>query len=196
MSDYNIASSNMSTNTNEAVADQLYRIHCYANTLAKLCHSGGSDNAINPEQLQQIFKDIADVTDSGAAALYSASENLKPLKDIACDLALDSETNPDPLFTPFIKRHNIMGKKERIYVPEYVDTNGLTPTEILMQGVILEDKYHLYTVKDFKLWMQTKDSFKEVYFLVPLHEPRLQHECENDYYKRVGIRIVRECVQD
>lgn len=195
MSNYSTAGSSMGDNENEAIADNLYRIHCYTNTLAKLCRSGESDNAIEPDQLEQIFKDISDVTDSGAAALYNASENLKSSNNITRELALVDETNPDPLATPFIKRHNIMGKDERIYVPEYVDTNGLTPTEILMQGVILESKYNHYSVKDFKLWMHTKDSFKEVYFLVPVLEPRLQHESENDYYKRVGIRIVRDCIQ-
>lgn len=195
MSNYSTAGSSMGDNANGAVADQLYRIHCYTSTLAKLCSSGSTANAIEPEQLEQIFKDISDVTDSGAAALYNASENLKPSNNITRELALVDETNPNPLATPFIKRHNIMGKDERIYVPEYVDTNGLTPTEILMQGVILESKYNHYSVKDFKLWMHTKDSFKEVYFLVPVLEPRLQHESENDYYKRVGIRIVRDRIQ-
>lgn len=184
MSNYNTAGSSMSTNTNEAVADQLYRIHCYTITLAKLCRSGSTANAIEPEHLEQIFKDIADVTESGAAALYSTR-----------DSPSETEENPDPLSPPFIKRHNIMGKDERIYVPEYVDTKCLTPTEILMQGVILDEKYNQYSVRDFKLWMQTKDSFKEIYFLVPLHEPRFQYESENYYYKRVGIRIVRECLQ-
>ena len=195
MSNYSTAGSSMGDNANEAIADDLYRIHCYTNTLAKLCSSGNSANAIDPEQLGQIFKDIATVTDLGASALYNASETVKPINHLAQENALDPEANPDPSSTPFIKRHNIMGKDERIYVPKYVDTNGLTPTEILMQGVILDERYNHYSVRDFKLWMQIKDSFKEVYFLVPVLEPRFQHECENDYYKRVGIRIVRECVQ-
>ena len=175
-------------------ADDLYRIHCYADTLAKLCATGNSP-AIDPEKLEQIFKDIATFTDLGASALYSASDNIKPSSNIARDLALGDKTNPDPLSTPFIKSHNILGKPERIYVPEYVDANGLTLTEVLMQGVILNERYNHYSIKDFKLWMHAKDSFKEVYFLVPLPEPRFQHECENDYYKRVGIKIVRQCIQ-
>ncbi|MGO2213735.1 hypothetical protein ACTXJ2_01940 [Psychrobacter alimentarius] len=60
---------------NKTIADELYRIHCYSSTLAKLCSAGGSDKAIDPEQLEQIFKDIAKVTDAGASALNSTLEN-------------------------------------------------------------------------------------------------------------------------
>ena len=63
----------LTININENVADELYRIHCYTNTLAKLCSTGGADNAIEPEQLERIFKDIAKVTDAGASALMDAS---------------------------------------------------------------------------------------------------------------------------
>lgn len=62
-------------NNNETIANELYRIHCYCNTLAKLCRTGGSDNAIDPEHLEQIFKDIADVTDEGISALNNTSKN-------------------------------------------------------------------------------------------------------------------------
>ena len=57
------------THDNKTIADELYRIHCYTDTLAKLCKTGGSDKAIEPEQLEQIFKDIATVTDSATALL-------------------------------------------------------------------------------------------------------------------------------
>lgn len=63
-----------SINDNEAIADDLYRIHCYTDTLAKLCNSGSEANAINPEHLEHIFKDIAKVTDLAAARLYKLSE--------------------------------------------------------------------------------------------------------------------------
>ncbi|CAM3414669.1 hypothetical protein GCM10016272_01470 [Psychrobacter glaciei] len=169
---------------NQTIADELYRIHCYSSTLAKLCSTGSSDSAIDPEQLEQIFKDIAEVTDAGASALSKVSEN-----------ALESETNPDPFTTPFIKHHDMMGKMERIYVPEYVEINDLTPTEILSQGVILPEKYNHYKVKDFKLWLHAKDSFKEVYLLVPLFEKRMDSEDQDTFHQRVGIQIVRECVQ-
>lgn len=172
-------------NADKTIADELYRIYCYSKTLATLCSVGGSDNAIDPEQLQQIFEDIAEVTDAGAAAL----NNIR-------DATLESEANPDPLSPPFIKIHNMMGETERIYVPEYVNTNGLTPTDILSQGVILPEKYKNHKVTDFKLWLHTKDTFKEVYFLVPIFEPRSKNESENDYYKRVGIKIIRECIQE
>lgn len=62
-------------NDNKTIADELYRIHCYSSTLAKLCSTGGSDKAIEPEQLEQIFKDIADVTDAGASVLNNASKS-------------------------------------------------------------------------------------------------------------------------
>lgn len=172
-------------NKDKTIADELYRIHCYSKTLATLCSTGGSDNAIDPEQLQQIFKDIADVTDVGAAALSNIQE-----------ATLETEATPDPFSTPFIKSHDMMGETERIYVPEYVNINGLTPTEILSQGVILPEKYKNHKVADFKLWLHTKDTFKEVYFLVPTFEPRSKNESENDYYKRVGIKIIRDCIQE
>ena len=67
----------LTTNINDSktIADELYRIHCYTDTLAKLCSTGGVDKAIEPEQLEQIFKDIADVTDAGASALNNTLEN-------------------------------------------------------------------------------------------------------------------------
>lgn len=96
MSNYSTAGSSMGDNANEAIADDLYRIHCYTNTLARLCSSGNSANAIDPDQLEQIFKDIATVTDLGASALYNASEPVKPIIHLAPENALDPEANPDP----------------------------------------------------------------------------------------------------
>ena len=67
----------MTTNKdkNLKVANDLYRVHCYTTALAKLCSTGGPDNAIEPEQLEQIFKDIAEVTDAGVSALNNASKS-------------------------------------------------------------------------------------------------------------------------
>lgn len=55
--------------TNKDAADELYRIHAYTKTLATLCSTGASQN-IDPEHLEQIFNDIAAVTDVAAARLY------------------------------------------------------------------------------------------------------------------------------
>ncbi len=54
------------------IANELYRIHCYADTLAKLC-SAGSSVTIAPAQLEQIFEDIAQVTDRATALIYDNS---------------------------------------------------------------------------------------------------------------------------
>ncbi|ALF60303.1 hypothetical protein [Psychrobacter urativorans] len=74
MSNHITTDSNMSTNNNKTVADELYRIHCYAETLAKLCSTSSHSNPITPEHLQQIFKDIASVTDIASARFYKLSE--------------------------------------------------------------------------------------------------------------------------
>lgn len=62
--------------SNKTVADDLYRIHCYASTLAQLCKYGSSQDAIEPKYLEQIFNDIATVTDDAAARLYTNADPL------------------------------------------------------------------------------------------------------------------------
>lgn len=195
MSNNTTATSSMSTNQSNTVADELYRIHCYANTLAKLCSTGSSAQSIDPDNLEQIFRDIADVTDRGAASLYSAVDSIKAISKFAQNNRLDIEANPDPLATPFIKSQNIMGETQRIYVPDYVNTEGLTPTEILMQGVLIPKKYDSYGVDDFELKLQSKDSFKEKYLLIPKFSEQQTNENIEEYTQRVGIKITRECHQ-
>lgn len=61
-------------NENQGIADELYRIHCYAETLEKLCATSSHINPITPEHLQQIFKDMAKVTSIASARLYELAE--------------------------------------------------------------------------------------------------------------------------
>lgn len=61
-------------NENKGIADELYRVHCYAETLEKLCATSSHVNPITPEHLQQIFKDMAKVTSIASARLYDLAE--------------------------------------------------------------------------------------------------------------------------
>jgi hypothetical protein len=186
MSDYTTT-----TDSSNAIADELYRIHCYADTLAKLCATGNSVT-INPEQLEQIFSDIAAVTDKGSSTIHTTIDNLKSLNKSAQKDFKDDATLLKP---PYIKSRKIMGKTERIYVPEYVEVEGRSTTEILKQGVIIPENYEHYKVDDFVLKLSTKDSFKEVYLLTPKWEPRLLNESCDKYEKRTGVKIIRNCKQ-
>ena len=226
MKDYNIPNSNMSTNANGTVADDLHRIHCYANTLAKLCAAGG-DITIGQDQLEQIFADIANVTDKGASALYSAHDNIRAINHFAQtnNIALDTEPTADDTLCahtqhihlaetvpmkntakaiitddfiepPFIKTRKVAGKVERIYVPFFVKTKNRDPLDVLDEGIVLPDKYHHYQSNDFELVKRAKDSFKEKYLLVPLIEKKLPNENDHDFATRLGIPHYLECVQD
>lgn len=179
------------TDNSNAIADELYRIHCYADTLAKLCATGNSVT-INPEQLEQIFSDIAAVTDKGSSTIHTTIDNLKSLNKFAEEVCKEDVTVLKP---PYIKSHKIMGRTHRIYVPEYVNVEGRSTTEILEQGVIIPENYEHYKVDDFVLKLSTKDSFKEVYLLTPKWEPRLLNESCDKYEKRTGVKIIRNCKQ-
>ena len=52
----------------KTVTSELYRIHGYASVLSELCKTGSSAN-IPIEHLEQVFADIAAVTDSATALL-------------------------------------------------------------------------------------------------------------------------------
>lgn len=55
-------------------ANDLYRIHCYTSTLAKLCDHGDSIQ-LDPAHLQQIFADIAEVTNKAYATVCASDKN-------------------------------------------------------------------------------------------------------------------------
>lgn len=52
---------NLNNQPNNTVADELYRIHAYAQTLGQLCELSPNPEPLSPEQLEVIFKDIAKV---------------------------------------------------------------------------------------------------------------------------------------
>ena len=52
----------------QTVTSELYRIHGYAAVLSELCKTGSSAN-ISIENLEQVFADVAAVTDSATALL-------------------------------------------------------------------------------------------------------------------------------
>ncbi len=72
MANNNTSADITATTKPATIANELYRIHCYAKTLTELCNKGSSA-VLNPTSLEQIFKDIAAVTDIAAAHLYDST---------------------------------------------------------------------------------------------------------------------------
>lgn len=68
----NSTTSNLNANINTTLANDLNRIRSYATVMAKMSSSG--DNHIRMSDLEQIFSDIANVTDEAAARLYKLGE--------------------------------------------------------------------------------------------------------------------------
>lgn len=180
----------LSINENKTIADELYRIHCYSKTLATLCSTGGTDNAIDPENLEQIFRDIADVTDAGAAALNNASTNITALNDFA-QRVFKKSTSED-LVPPFIKEVRIMGDLHRIYVPSFVKTKNRELLEILGDGIDLPIKYQDHQASDFELILKSEKRGVKEYLLIPLMEKQLPNESTGTYRERVGLNFIRE----
>lgn len=179
-------------NKDKTIADELYRIHCYSKTLATLCSTGGSDNAIDPEQLEQIFEDIAAVTDVGAAALNNASTNITALNDFAQRVFKKSTSKSEDLVPPFIKEVRIMGDLHRIYVPSFVNIKNRELLDILGDGIDLPIKYRDHQASDFELILKSDKGDRTEYLLIPLMEKQLPDESTGTYRERVGIRFIRE----
>lgn len=60
---------NSTSTNNEAIADELARIAAYTHTLGQLCELSPNAEPISLEQLEVIFKDIAQVCDASSKAL-------------------------------------------------------------------------------------------------------------------------------
>lgn len=61
-----------STNTkNKAMADDLARVAAYAHMLSQLCELSPNAEPISLEQLERIFKDIAQVTGNASEILIT-----------------------------------------------------------------------------------------------------------------------------
>lgn len=66
----NTAAFNMRTK-NKAIADELARVAAYAHLLGKLCELSPNAEPISLEQLEVIFKDIAQVTGEASESLVA-----------------------------------------------------------------------------------------------------------------------------
>lgn len=61
---------NTTNNKNKALADELARIAAYAHMLGQLCELAPHAEPISLEQLEIIFKDIAQVCDASANVIH------------------------------------------------------------------------------------------------------------------------------
>lgn len=65
---------NSTSTNNEAIADELARIAAYTHMLGQLCELAPHAEPIPLEQLEIIFKDIAQVCDASLSAIHNLSK--------------------------------------------------------------------------------------------------------------------------
>ena len=69
----NNKTANSTSMNTAAIADDLARVAAYAHTLGQLCELAPHAEPLSLEQLEVIFKDIAQVCDASLAALNEAA---------------------------------------------------------------------------------------------------------------------------
>lgn len=62
------------SHSNKAIAEDLARVAAYAHILAQLCELAPHAEPLSLEQLEVIFKDIAQVCDASLSAIHNLSK--------------------------------------------------------------------------------------------------------------------------